>query len=284
MQDLVTARFVECMHLLKEEGVIRSMRQFALSLGSYPQSLNEIVKGRRDVTIGMLRKMCDAYNVNPAYMLNGVGSPMNMSTLSRKSQNHHRIPVICAHQYEDYAMKNIDLGETSHWVLPSQWCGVRISIAFQLHSRHLRPSLESGDILFCREIEKNAWKSSIVCTRIFVFVTHRSVYIDKVMSHTSDGIHFYRDQAGESLKLSWRDICQVFIPQHKWSSSIGSASEPSDDTHGLRDIIIHQNESIRELQLTLSTMVNRPREYHEVRLAGASLPNVGDDVLSQVAT
>jgi len=57
--NIVTERFIKCHNLLKEENRIRSSRQFALSLDYLPQSLSEILRGRRDVTIELLRKAVD---------------------------------------------------------------------------------------------------------------------------------------------------------------------------------------------------------------------------------
>ena len=56
MNNIVTQRFVKCLKQLKTDGVVRSMRQYALSVDYLPQSLSEILKERRDVTIELLRK------------------------------------------------------------------------------------------------------------------------------------------------------------------------------------------------------------------------------------
>jgi len=52
---------------------VRSSRQFALSLDYLPQSLSEILKGRRDVTLELLRKGVEKYAMNPVYLLTGNG-------------------------------------------------------------------------------------------------------------------------------------------------------------------------------------------------------------------
>lgn len=73
MQDPVTLRFIKSFHYLKEKDIIRSARQFALSIDTYPQSLNEILKGRREVTLSILRKTAEKYRVNPDFLLTGMG-------------------------------------------------------------------------------------------------------------------------------------------------------------------------------------------------------------------
>ena len=56
MNSIVTERFIKCHDKLLANNQVRSSRQFAISLDYLPQSLSEIVKGRRDVTIELLRK------------------------------------------------------------------------------------------------------------------------------------------------------------------------------------------------------------------------------------
>lgn len=74
MKNVVTRRFVACHNYLKKEKKIKSSRQFALSLDYLPQSLSEILKGRRDVTIEILRKGVEIYGMNPHFLLTGEGS------------------------------------------------------------------------------------------------------------------------------------------------------------------------------------------------------------------
>ena len=63
LNSIVTQRFIKCHNKLREENRIRSSRQFALSLEYLPQSLSEILKGRRDVTIELLRKAVEKYKI-----------------------------------------------------------------------------------------------------------------------------------------------------------------------------------------------------------------------------
>ena len=68
MNSVITQRFIKCHNHLREENRVRSSRQFALSLEYLPQSLSEILKGRRDVTIELLRKAVEKYKINPVYV------------------------------------------------------------------------------------------------------------------------------------------------------------------------------------------------------------------------
>ena len=78
MNSVVTQRFIKCHNKLKDDQRVRSSRQFALSLDYLPQSLSEILKSRRDVTIELLRKAVDKFKFNPVFLFTGEG-PMFMS-------------------------------------------------------------------------------------------------------------------------------------------------------------------------------------------------------------
>ncbi|MFT5018167.1 MAG: hypothetical protein ACI9G6_002951, partial [Limisphaerales bacterium] len=84
MNNVVSQRFIKCHNKLREEKRVRSSRQFALSLEYLPQSLSEILKGRRDVTIELLRKAIAEYKMNPVYIMTGDG-PMFMTEETNQS-------------------------------------------------------------------------------------------------------------------------------------------------------------------------------------------------------
>ena len=73
MNSIVTQRFIKCHNQLREDKRVKSSRQFAISLDYLPQSLSEILKGRRDVTIEVLRKAIHKYKLNPTYLFTGEG-------------------------------------------------------------------------------------------------------------------------------------------------------------------------------------------------------------------
>ena len=69
--NTVTKRFLDCFEQLKRTNKVRSGRHFAVSLDYLPQSFSEIVNGRREVTVELLRKATEQYCLNPAYLLMG---------------------------------------------------------------------------------------------------------------------------------------------------------------------------------------------------------------------
>ena len=79
----VTERFVATLRGMKKEGVISSFRQFALSVDYLPQSVSEIINGRRDVSLEVLRKSIALYNMNPVFLFTGDGPPFITNEVSK---------------------------------------------------------------------------------------------------------------------------------------------------------------------------------------------------------
>lgn len=65
-QNVVSKRFVEIFYSLKEKKIFTSQQEAAEKLEFSPNSLSDILKGKRDVTIELLRKFFITYNINPS--------------------------------------------------------------------------------------------------------------------------------------------------------------------------------------------------------------------------
>jgi len=84
--NTVTKRFLDCFEQLKRTNRVRSGRHFAVSLDYLPQSFSEIVNGRREVTVELLRKATEQYCLNPAYLLMGQ-EPMILPSIPPAAHN-----------------------------------------------------------------------------------------------------------------------------------------------------------------------------------------------------
>jgi transcriptional regulator with XRE-family HTH domain len=71
IQNIVSQRFRDVLELIQKEYLIGSMVDFCDKIDYSRQSLNEILKGRRDVTIEVLRKLFTIFPVNPTYIFTG---------------------------------------------------------------------------------------------------------------------------------------------------------------------------------------------------------------------
>jgi transcriptional regulator with XRE-family HTH domain len=72
--NVVTQRFAKCVKRLRENETIKSSRQFALEVDCLPQTLSEILNGRRDVTIELIRRTIERHHFNPVFLFTGEGA------------------------------------------------------------------------------------------------------------------------------------------------------------------------------------------------------------------
>lgn len=111
-RSIVSVRFSEIVRQLKNTGKIDSYARFAKSLDYSPQSLNEIMKGRRDVTIEVIRKLFINYTISPSeiFDLPGQtnGTPIGrQDALNTNSSIHFQsVRLIESHQTLDWIQQH----------------------------------------------------------------------------------------------------------------------------------------------------------------------------------
>lgn len=68
VQNVVSKRFVEAFQSLKEMRAFATQLEAAEKLDFSPNTLSEILKGKRDVTIELLRKFFITYKIRPSFI------------------------------------------------------------------------------------------------------------------------------------------------------------------------------------------------------------------------
>ncbi len=191
LNSIVTQRFIKCHNKLREENRIRSSRQFALSLQYLPQSLSEILKGRRDVTIELLRKAVETYKINPVYVYTGEG-PMFMSEEDHKSfrvltivtdaQDDERIvhvPVPAQAGYAGEMTNPTFVQDLKTFTLPDYKYKVGTHRSFDVAGDSMEPTLFEGDKVICSYLEPTLWESSLKDNYVYVIVTRGDVVVKR---------------------------------------------------------------------------------------------------------
>lgn len=74
VKNIVTERFIQVFVHLKNRNFFETNKEFAESIDYLPQSLGEVLKGRRDVTIEVIRKLVIEYPVSLEYIFTGEGT------------------------------------------------------------------------------------------------------------------------------------------------------------------------------------------------------------------
>ncbi|MEM7105198.1 MAG: S24 family peptidase [Bacteroidota bacterium] len=268
MSSIITKRFIKCHNKLREDNLVRSSRQFAMSLDYLPQSLSEILKGRRDVTIELLRKSVELYKINPVYIYTGEG-PMFMSEEDHKSfrvltivtnaQDDERIvhvPVPAQAGYAGEMTNPTFISNLPTYTLPDYKYKVGTHRSFDVAGDSMEPTLFEGDKVICSYLEPTLWESSIKDNYVYVVVTRGDVLVKRVTNNLkeqktllliSDNTYY------DPFDVEIGDIREVWYVRAKISPFLPS---PQNINNLMRDEIKELHKTINQ-QSTLIENLNK---------------------------
>lgn len=275
MASIVTQRFIKCHNKLREESRVRSSRQFAISLDYLPQSLSEILKGRRDVTIELLRKAVDVYKINPVYVYTGEG-PMFMSEEDHKS---FRVLTIVTDSHDDERIVHVPVpaqagyaGEVTDptfiqdlptFTLPDYKYKVGTHRAFDVAGDSMEPTLFEGDKVICSYLEPTLWENSLKDNYVYVIVTRGDVVVKRVQNRLkaekyvelrSDN-DFY-----EPYNVNIGDIREIWYVRAKISPFLPSPHNINNllrnEIREMKNTINNQTSLINNLNATLAKLLD----------------------------
>ena len=193
MNNVVTQRFMECVNRLIADNHVKSKRQFALSLDYQPQGMSEIAKGRRDVTIELLRKAIEKYALNAEYIFTGVGPkykedrPSDLRILSIVTDHNDReyivhVPVAAQAGYTDQFVDPNFIGQLPTYNLPYDNIRGESYRSFDVEGGSMEPSLQHGDKVVCSFIEPQYWKQAIKDGQVYVVITSDGVVVKRLIN------------------------------------------------------------------------------------------------------
>ncbi|MEM1219082.1 MAG: LexA family transcriptional regulator [Bacteroidota bacterium] len=276
MPSVVTERFIKCHNKLREENRVRSSRQFALQLDYLPQSLSEIIKGRRDVTIELLRKAVETYKINPVYIYTGEG-PMFMSdedhtsfrvlTIVTDSQDDERIvhvPVPAQAGYVSEMSEPTFINELPSFTLPDYKYRVGTHRSFDVSGDSMEPTLFEGDKVVCSYLEPTLWENAIKDNYVYVVVTRGDVLVKRLGNFIKDEKELELRSDNEFYKpyrVPISDVREVWYVRAKISPFLPSPSNVQILLHAevreLKKIIQQQSETISELSKNMQLLMRQ---------------------------
>ena len=278
MSNIVTQRFLECFERLRLKNKVRSGRQFAIALDYLPQSFSEIQKGRRDVTIELLRKAVDVFEFNPDYVLRGEGGyflgevlheSSRVLTIVTDNDNDERIihvPVKAQAGYAAEALDQIFIHELPKYTLPDYTFKVGTHRSFDVAGDSMEPTLKDGDTIICSYVEHLQWESSIRNNHVYVIITKGDVLVKRVNNHLRRHRHlelisdndFYPIQ-----RVNVSDIQEVWLVRSVLSvfSHIPPDPKPTpreaSNSHDIPHVMIEQSQRIRNLESMLERLLEK---------------------------
>ncbi len=198
MSNLVTIRFIECHDRLRDMGRVRSSRQFALALDYLPQSLSEMIKGRRDVTIELIRKAVALYQFNPGYLFTGEGPPflqqevqpeVRTLTIVADSNSHERIVHVPASTQATYAAEAGNpafMQQLPTYTLPDQAYQKGTYRSFDVANNSMEPTLMASDKVIGQYVAPAQWTTTIKDNNVYVVVNHHDVFVKRVVNKIAE--------------------------------------------------------------------------------------------------
>lgn len=198
MNSIVTQRFIKCHNKLREDGKVRSSRQFALSLDYLPQSLSEILKGRRDATIELVRKAVEVYGFNPVYLFSGEGTMFmtgeenrgfRLLTVVTDESNDERIVHVPVPAQAGYAGEVLDqefFGELPTYTLPDYKYKSGTHRSFDVQGDSMEPTLFEGDKVICNFVDPSNWDAALKDNYVYVVVTRGDVVVKRLFNHLGE--------------------------------------------------------------------------------------------------
>jgi phage repressor protein C with HTH and peptisase S24 domain len=279
MNSVVTQRFINCHNKLKNDQRVRSSRQFALSLDYLPQSLSEILKNRRDVTIELLRKAIELYKINPVYLFTGEG-PMFMKeeghknfrvlTIMTDSQNDERIvhvPIPAQAGYASDLSDPVFVQNLPFYSLPDYKYKVGTHRSFDVAGDSMEPTLFEGDKVICSFLEPSLWASSVKKNYVYVIVTASDVIVKRIKDHDKEAkiLQLISDNAYyDPYDVKLNEIREIWYVRAKISPFLPSPQNIKnllrEEVRDLREAMQHQSEIIQNLYQSMETIAHKKED------------------------
>lgn len=275
--SVITQRFIKCHNKLRENKTVKSSRQFAVDIDYLPQSLSEILKGRRDVTIEVLRKSIEMFKFNPTYLFTGEGalflteeenSNKNLHVLTVMTDNFDEerivhVPVPAQTSYASELNNPKFIQNLPSFTLPDYKYKVGTHRSFDAAGDSMEPTLFEGDKIVCSYIEPALWESGIKDGYVYVVVTQDDIVIRRVYNHLKVNklIEVHSDNKFyEPYSIPLSMIREIWYVRAKISPFLPAPNRIQhlfyDDMNSLKSTVSEQSRLIENLNQTIQKLVD----------------------------
>jgi hypothetical protein len=227
-----TKRFIECLSKLKKSGKLRSFAKFAEDSNFRKQSLNEILKERREVPSHLLSLLVEKYDVSAEYLLSGHGDAIFQNDKAPAISDN--IIMVAEDQVHAY----IQWIKTEHSAIPFPVFSIpevtskrKKYVFLETGKSSIAPSEMKGEYLLCTSIETNQLRFSVTSGEHYVVLTSKELVAGRVINQLRNDqlLIIQIDQnKNNDIKFKFSEIIQVlkieFVIQ-----SIGTMKEISKD-------------------------------------------------------
>ncbi len=273
--SIITQRFIKCHNKLRENKTIKSSRQFAVDIDYLPQSLSEILKGRRDVTIEVLRKSVETFKFNPFYLFTGEGAmflteennkSLHVLTVMTDVTNEERIvhvPVPAQTSYASELDNPKFIQDLPNFTLPDYKYKVGTHRSFDVAGDSMEPTLFEGDKIVCSYIEPTLWELGMKDSYVYVIVTQDDIVVRRAYNQlkTNKLIEVHCDNKFyEPYEIPLSMIREIWYVRAKISPFLPAPNRIQhlvyEDMNSLKSTITEQSRLIENLNQTIQKLVD----------------------------
>lgn len=279
MNSIVTQRFINCHNKLLADNVVRSSRQFALSIEYLPQSLGEILKSRRDVTIEVLRKSIALYKFNPVYIFTGDGAmitsdpdsgadkpPVTVILDEKEDEQIVHVPISAQAGYGGQLHDPEYFGELPTFTLPDMRFSKGTFRCFDVAGDSMEPTLFQGDKIVCSFIERESLIHAIKDNYVYVIVTNNDVLVKRVVNKIADSgcIELFSDNSYyDPYPMEISEVKEMWYVKVKISPFLPSPSNSRnslpEELEQMKNTMESQSVLIGNLNMTIEKMLKQQR-------------------------
>ena len=272
MCHIVTSRFVDCVNQLKDQSVISSYRSFAQSVDVSPQSLNEILKKNRNVSVDLIAQSAERYHINVQYLYTGIGEPFinpNQEVVdldSEMSSSITYVPIAAQAGYGGQIHNAVMEQDLPTFSLPGYEHKTGEHCCFDIAGDSMEPTLYQNDKLVCAFVEKDSWNSRIKDFHVYIIITEDDIVVKRVENrvHADETFILHSDNDYYPPRvLHASEIKEFWYPRLKMSSFMASPKNLRNTFHNeideLRDTLSSQNSMIKELNSTIEKLLRQNR-------------------------
>lgn len=180
LENIVNKRFRIVFDYLKENNKIKSKSDLAVKLGTYNHIVNNILKGKRNITLDQMNKLIEIYRINANFLF-GCSSQMledGTDASYSLSDNYEHDKNITLVSNLAMAGNAIDADYTNEEELPKFFIpnipGLDRTglIAIEISGDSMLPNITNGDLVICERVENDAMNGSgIKDNSIYIVVT-----------------------------------------------------------------------------------------------------------------
>jgi len=274
MPSIVTDRFITCHDRMKEEGRIRSSRQFALELDYRPQNLNEILRGNRDAPLELIRLAVERFRINPLYLYAGEGlmfldehenSSLRLLTVVTDRSDQERILHVPIPAQAGYSQEQVDpifYQDLPAYNLPDLKYQSGTFRSFDVAGDSMEPTLHEGDKVICRYVDPGDWLTGVRDNNVYVIVTRSHLMVKRVQNNLFKHRHLelISDNASyKSVRVNVNDIKELWHLHAKishFSHAMPVNAEQNESFDDLKQTVSAQSQMIEKLSNDLNLLLS----------------------------